>query len=71
MLMLIAQTESNVLLKTDVIGEPVHGQHGNLLKQKTIPGDDDSYSLPRGFYYLPSIILGVDRRSWHKQRENC
>jgi len=31
---------SNVLHKTDVIGEPAPGEHVNLLKQKTTPDDD-------------------------------
>jgi len=34
--------ESNICSKTDVIGQPVPGEHVNLLKQKTTPDDNEN-----------------------------
>jgi len=50
----ILMNRSRTLLKTDINGEPVSGQHVNLLHQKTTADDDDHHdhgengSRPRG-----------------------
>jgi len=55
---LILMNRSRTLLKTDIYGEPLSGQHVNLLHQKTTADDDDDVVVTSHIWFmLPCLRL--------------